>query len=56
MGSCNPLIDIPKFVDLYRRGHFPVDRLITARMPLEEVNTALEEMAASRALRQILTP
>ncbi len=56
MGSCNPLVDIPKFVDLYRRGHFPVDRLITARMPLAEVNTALEEMAASRALRQILTP
>lgn len=56
MGSCNPLIDIPKFVDLHRRGLFPVENLITARMPLDEVNTALEEMAASRALRQILLP
>jgi alcohol dehydrogenase len=56
MGSCNPLIDIPKFVDLHLRGLFPVEKLVTARMPLEEVNTALEEMAASRALRQILLP
>jgi len=56
MGSCNPLIDIPKFVELFKDGHFPVDRLITHRMPLAEVNTALERMASSTALRQILTP
>ncbi len=56
MGSCNPMIDIPKFVELYWQGRFPVDRLISHRMPLVEVNTALERMAASKALRQILTP
>ena len=56
MGNCNPAIDIPKFVGLYLAGRFPVDRLITHRMPLADVNTALENMAASKALRQILTP
>lgn len=56
MGSCNPRIDIPRFVELYAAGRFPVDRLITHRMPLADVNTALENMAASAALRQILTP
>lgn len=56
MGSCNPAIDIPKFVDLYMSGRFPVDRLITHRMPLADVNSALENMAASKALRQILVP
>lgn len=56
MGSCNPAIDIPKFVELYTSGRFPVDRLITHRMNLADVNTALENMAASRALRQILAP
>jgi alcohol dehydrogenase len=56
MGSCNPLIDIPKFVALFVEGRFPVDRLITHRMPLADVNIALENMAASRALRQILIP
>ncbi len=56
MGSCNPALDIPKYVALFQEGRFPVDRLITHRMPLAEVNTALERMAASQALRQILTP
>lgn len=56
MGSCNPVIDIPKFVELFKAGRFPVDQLITHRMPLADVNIALENMAASKALRQILTP
>jgi len=56
MGSCNPQIDIPKLVELYRDGRFPVEQLITHRMPLTDVNIALERMAASKALRQIMTP
>jgi alcohol dehydrogenase len=56
MGSCNPQIDIPRFVDLYKQGRFPVDQLITHRMPLRDINLALERMAASKALRQILIP
>ena len=56
MGSCNPAIDIPRFVELYQSGRFPIDRLITHRMALAEINVALEQMAASKALRQIITP
>lgn len=56
LGSCNPALDIPRFVELHQRGQLPVERLITHRMALGEVNTALENMAASTALRQILTP
>jgi len=56
MGSCNAAAEIPRFVDLYNRGRLPLDRLITHRMALGEVNVALERMASSKALRQILTP
>lgn len=56
MGSCNPALDIPRFVALYRSGRFPVDRLITHRLALAEVNLALDRMADSKALRQILLP
>lgn len=56
MGSCNPKTDIPRFVDHYLSGRFPVNELITHRMPLADINLALENMAASKALRQILTP
>jgi alcohol dehydrogenase len=54
MGSCNPQRDIPRLVALYKSGRFPVDKLITHRMPLADINIALENMAASRALRQII--
>ena len=56
MGSCNAARSIPRFVELYQRGRFPVDRLITHRLPLADVNLAVENMAASHCLRQILTP
>ena len=56
MGSCNPAVDIPKFIELHERGLFPVEKLITHRLALGQVNEALERMAESGALRQILTP
>lgn len=56
MGSCNPKTDIPRFVELFKAGRFPVDKLITDRMPLADVNIALDRMADSKALRQILKP
>jgi alcohol dehydrogenase len=56
MGSCNAGRDIPKFVAAYENGDFPIDRLITHEMPLQDVNIALERMASSQALRQIMTP
>jgi alcohol dehydrogenase len=56
MGSCDPAQDITKFITAYQDGLFPVDKLITHRLPLEGVNIALERMAASKALRQIMTP
>ncbi|NOX72417.1 MAG: alcohol dehydrogenase, partial [Alphaproteobacteria bacterium] len=45
-----------KFIAAYQAGRFAVDKLITHRMPLSDINIALERMASSQALRQILTP
>jgi alcohol dehydrogenase len=56
IGSCNPATDIPKYMALYQRGRLPVDKLISHRMPLAEVNTALDRMVGNQALRQILQP
>jgi len=56
MGSCNAPLDIPKFVGLYKSGRFPVDELITRRMALSDINLALDNMADSRELRQVLAP
>jgi alcohol dehydrogenase len=56
MGSCNPAVDIPRYVELYQEGRFPVDRLITHQLPLTDINIALERMASAGALRQIVWP
>ena len=56
MGSCNPRLDIPHFVRLYQQGRFPVDQLISDRLPLADVNLALDRMEDGTALRQILHP
>jgi alcohol dehydrogenase len=56
MGSCNPALDIPKYVELYTGGHFPVEKLISHHLPLDDVNSALDRMAENEALRQIIEP
>ncbi|MCB1367363.1 MAG: alcohol dehydrogenase catalytic domain-containing protein [Rhodobacteraceae bacterium] len=56
VGSCNPPRDIARFLEAWREGRLPLERLITHRLPLDQVNTALERMAASAALRQIMVP
>lgn len=54
MGGIDPQRDLPKLFGLYRRGVLPLDRLITARRPLEEAGEALDDLANARGLRTVL--
>jgi Zn-dependent alcohol dehydrogenase len=54
MGGIDPQRDLPRLFDLYRRGAFPVDRLVTATRPLAEVGAALDDLASARGLRTVL--
>jgi alcohol dehydrogenase len=54
LGSCVPTRDVPRYVEWFRAGRLPVDRLIDARLELEQVNDALDRMANGLALRQVL--
>ena len=54
LGSCRPGIDIPRFVDLHRRGRLPVERLISHRLTLDELNEGFDRLAAGEAVRQIV--
>lgn len=55
LGSCNSIRDIPRLVELWRSGRLPLDRMVTARRPLEEVNEAIADSEAGRGLRTVLT-
>jgi S-(hydroxymethyl)glutathione dehydrogenase/alcohol dehydrogenase len=54
MGSNRFRVDMPRYVDLYLRGQLKLDEMITARLPLEGVNEALESMRKGTAARSVL--
>lgn len=47
--------DIPRFVALYREGRLPVDQLISARIPLKDINAGFDRLAAGEVVRQVIT-
>jgi Zn-dependent alcohol dehydrogenase len=53
-GSSRPERDFPLTLELYRRGRLPLDRLVTHRMPLDEVGRAFELMRTGEAVRVVL--
>ena len=54
IGSCVPSRDVPRFVDLFQAGRLPVDRLLSERISLEEINPALDRLARGESIRQVI--
>jgi len=44
LGSCVPERDIPRLVGLHRAGRLPVERLITHRLSLDELNEGMDRL------------
>lgn len=57
MGSSVPRRDLPRLFDLYAAGLLPADALVTSsRVPLDDVNLALDRLHDGTEVRQILDP
>jgi alcohol dehydrogenase len=56
MGSCVPVRDIPRYIELYRQGRLPVDKLINRSIGFGEINDGFDRLADGLAIRQILEP
>lgn len=56
MGSCSAPDDMPRFVEYYRDGKLPVDKLRTGDLGLSEINEGFDRLADGSAIRQILKP
>ncbi len=54
LGSGVPSRDIPRFLGLHRRGKLPVEKLLTHRMKLEDINAGFDRLADGSAVRQIV--
>lgn len=52
LGSCVPNRDVPRFVALHAAGRLPVDRLLTHRIALDEINEGFDRLARGEAVRQ----
>jgi alcohol dehydrogenase len=55
IGTCVPTRDLPRYVALYRQGRLPVDKLLTHRMKLEDINEGFERLREGKAVRQVVT-
>jgi alcohol dehydrogenase len=54
IGSCVPLRDLPRYIALYRQGKLPVDRLLSDRLKLEDINEGFDRLAEGKAVRQVV--
>jgi S-(hydroxymethyl)glutathione dehydrogenase/alcohol dehydrogenase len=53
-GGARPLRDFPMLARAYLDGRLKLDELITARMPLEEINQGFADLRAGRSIRTVI--
>jgi Zn-dependent alcohol dehydrogenase len=55
LGSSNSLLEIPRLVSLWQSGRLDLEALISHRRPLAEINLAMDDLAAGRGIRTVLS-
>jgi S-(hydroxymethyl)mycothiol dehydrogenase len=53
-GDCLPERDFPTLVDLYQQGRLPLERFVSERIKLDEVEDAFETMKKGEVLRSVV--
>jgi S-(hydroxymethyl)glutathione dehydrogenase/alcohol dehydrogenase len=53
-GGCAPDTDIPRFAELYRQGRLPLEKLLTKRYTLTQINEALDDLEHGRVGRPLV--
>ncbi|NAS20193.1 zinc-binding dehydrogenase [Herbidospora sp. NEAU-GS84] len=54
LGSCVPRRDVPRFIGMYTSGVLPVDRLLSGRLRLDQVNEGFDRLRSGQAVRQVV--
>ena len=54
LGSAVPSRDIPVYEALWRAGRLPVEKLISSRIGLSEINEAFDALDQGKAIRQVI--
>ncbi|NDZ92732.1 S-(hydroxymethyl)mycothiol dehydrogenase [Streptomyces sp. SID6673] len=53
-GDCLPERDFPMLIDLYEQGRLPLDKFVTERVGLGDVEAAFSAMEAGKVLRSVV--
>lgn len=54
LGSAVPARDIPHYIELFTAGRLPVDKLISHRLRLDQINEGFDRLASGEAVRQVI--
>ncbi|MFL9913626.1 zinc-dependent alcohol dehydrogenase family protein [Paraburkholderia sp. RL17-337-BIB-A] len=54
IGTCVPARDIPHYIDLYMQGRLPVNKLLTGRLALDQINHGFDLLHEGKAIRQVV--
>lgn len=54
LGSGVPSRDIPRFLALYAKGQLPVQRLMSEKIRLEDINAGFDKLQAGKTIRQVI--
>jgi alcohol dehydrogenase len=54
IGTCVPSRDIPRYIDLYRQGKLAVNRLMSGKLALEDINRGFDLLNEGKAVRQVV--
>jgi S-(hydroxymethyl)glutathione dehydrogenase/alcohol dehydrogenase len=53
-GACNPLVDVPRLLGLYRSGDLKLDELVSRKYRLDQVNEAYQDMTDGKNIRGVI--
>ena len=54
LGSCVPKRDIPGYIDMFRTGALPVDKLLSEHISLDQINEGFDKLATGETVRQLV--
>jgi alcohol dehydrogenase len=55
IGTCVPSRDLPRYIDLYRQGKLAVNKLMSGKLKLDQINEGFDLLHEGRAVRQVVT-
>jgi len=55
MGSNRFRVDMPQYVDWYLAGKLKLDELVSATMPIEQINDGFATLRSGEVARQLIT-